>query len=353
MKGEGIMKKRKIISVISIIGILTMLVVACSKKDESYYNSETTSMPDGATAGRTESNGNYDTASPPMEQEAVSEEAGEGLKSTSTITTGEDVIQEQDKIIRTFYLDVETQEFDSLITKINAEIKRLRGYTEKSDIKGKGYYNNGDIRYGSVVARIPSDKVDEFVKTVNDKANVTSQQESSENVSLKYIEAESRIETLKIEQERLFAILEQELNLDNIITLESRLSNIRYELQNYESQLRYYDNQVAYSTVTLSISEVEKYTPVVETKLSLGERISTGFGETMYDISEGIQNFIVWFLVNLPYLIIWGIIIAVAVFVTRKSIKKRNAMKTAQPGSLFLRSESDNNDQKNQGTENK
>lgn len=323
------MKRKKLLSVIGIILVLAMLITACSKKEDKMQYDTSTAMPEEtAEYGNTsDANGDYKGSDSDM----VENDSGEGITVTTTTTSQEVTVEAQDKIIRTFYLDVETQEFDSLITNVNAEIKRLQGYVESSKINGKGYYNNQEIRYGSIVARIPSDKVDEFVGTVNEKANVVSQQESSENVSLKYIEAKSHIETLRIEQERLYAILEQELNLENIITLESRLSNIRYELENYESKLRYYDNQVAYSTVTLSISEVEKLTEIVETRQTLGDRIATGFGDTMYEISQGFQNFIVWFVVNLPYLILWGIIIAIIVIVVRRYIKKSNERRATQP----------------------
>lgn len=106
--------------------------------------------------------------------------------------------------------------------------------------------------------------------------------------------------------------------------MESRLSSIRYELQTYESQLRTYDNQVEYSTVTLSISEVERITPVTAEKKTVWNRIHTGFGDTIYNLSEGLKNFVVWFVVNLPYLIIWTIIITGVVLMVRRYYRKKN-----------------------------
>jgi hypothetical protein len=231
-------------------------------------------------------------------------------------------LQNQDKIIRTFYLEVETQSFDSLITRLDSEIKRLEGYVETSKISGKSFYDNEGARYANITARVPKSHVDEFVNTVGENANVTNEQESTENVSLEYADIESRKKALQIEQERLFALLEKTDTLDNIVILESRLSEIRYELQNYETTLRTYDNKVEYSTVTLSIKEVEKLTPAVEMKPSVGTRIKNGFSNTMYRLSEGFKNFIVWFVVNLPYLIIWAVIITLIVIIAKK-MKKR------------------------------
>lgn len=322
------MKRRKVIQVLVVVMVLVLFVSACAKKDEmdkaSMYGS------DGSNYYRTDTAvpaANYD-----LNQELPPQDAsnGEGLTSTSSLSSDVSTVQPQDKIIRKFNLEVETQEFDSLITKVDTEIKALGGYVESSKISGNKYYGNEDARYGSIVARVPSDKVDEFVGKVDENSNIVNKEESSENVSLQYIDAQSRVDTLKIEQERLYAILEQEVNLENIITLESRLSDIRYELQNYESQLRFYDNQVSYSTVNLNIQEVEKLTLVTEVKQTVGTRIQNGFSNTIYELSEGFKDFFVWLVVNLPYLLIWAVIIAIITLIIRRALKK-SKVKTVTP----------------------
>ena len=326
------MKRRKLLSLIAAMLTVVLFMVACSAKS-SYDQGTTSSSPEAPAADTSADYGNgkqdYATGGGTTASEESGSEAS--LSDTKSAGTGNSTVQSNEKIIRTFFMDVETQEFDSLITRINSDINRMGGYVESSDISGKSYSYTDAARYGNIVARVPSDKVDGFVNSVGENANVVSKQESTENISLQYIETESKIETLKIEQERLYALLEKEDSLDDIIVLENRLSEIRYELQNHESQLRYYDNKVAYSTVTLSIQEVEKLTPVSEQKENVGTRIKNGLGNTMYNLSEGFQNFIVWLIVNLPYLLIWAVIITIIVLITRRGIKKYNVKKDAAP----------------------
>ncbi|MDF2845111.1 MAG: putative secreted protein [Herbinix sp.] len=338
---DGCFMKKRWISFISLL-IMVLLLTACSAtKENSKADMSTdnltfdTNMQSGFTSGNQaavapETTAElYGTSGSIISESKVGSNINSEEALTSTMPTGETVAQSQDKIIKTFFMEVETQEFDSLVTKINYDIKRLNGYIEKSNLRGKGYYNNDSVRSGSIIARIPSDQVEEFITTVseNENANVVSQEESSKNVSLEYIEAESHLETLKIEQERLFAILEKEESLDNIITLESRLSSIRYELQDYETKIRYYDNQVSYSTVTMNLQEVRKLTIVSEEKPSVASRIKNGFGDTIYNLSESGKNFFVWFVVNLPYLIIWGIILTIAALIVRKGWKRSTTRK--------------------------
>ena len=87
-----------------------------------------------------------------------------------------------------------------------------------------------------------------------------------------------------------------------VIALESRLSEIRYQLESFESQLRLYDNQVDYSTVELHISEVQSLTPTAPD--NLGTRISKGFDRSLSRLADNTISLFVWVVSNSPYLIL-------------------------------------------------
>ncbi len=318
------MKRKITYCIAGLILAMTIVLSACSKSASDMSNGT-------EKADVSYDSGSGSAADTTAEAEGVAPagvesktEKPEEIKNTTSLTSENAPIGAQDKIIVNYNLTVETQDFDLLIKNINSKINQLGGYVESSQINGKSYYKEYQSRNANIVARIPSKKTDDFVGNVSEEANVINNQKSSENVSLQYIDAKSKMNALKIEQERLFAILEKTDKLDSIITLESRLSDIRYEIQNFESQLRSYDNQVEYSTVTLNINEVKRITPVSVAKPSLHSRISNGFSNTLYNISEGCQNFLVWFIVNLPYLLIWGFIIWFAVMLLRRYLKKNN-----------------------------
>ncbi len=332
------MKKIRVVFAVFFIVFLVASTAACAKKSADNATTMDAVAPAEASYSMASSEespkADFDMNGDAKVTGAPAEEAGTGgtLNNSSSISMGESAaVQTQDKIIRTFYMDVETQKFDSLITKLDSEIKRLNGYVEQSQISGRSYSDSEGARYASIIARVPREMVDEFVNSVDKNANVVKKEEQTENVTLEYADIESRKKALEIEQERLFALLEKTDSLDSIVTLESRLSEIRYELQNYNTTLLTYDNKVYYSTVSLSIQEVVKFTPATEIKQSVGTRIKNGFGNSMYHISEGAKNFFVWFVVNLPYLILWAIIITVIVLIVRRTLRKNAQDKTPQP----------------------
>lgn len=306
--------------------ILITLLAACSKKDMSNVMTESKSY---------ESTAQYDYGGTEPLAPADTIATGEGkpeesITNTSSININNPLNNSQDKIIRNVNLEVETQEFDQLISSIDSNINHLGGYVESSNITGRRYYSNNSMRNGRIVARIPKDKLNEFLNTVDDISNVVSRYETTQNVTLQYVDVESHKKALEIEQERLLKLLEKVETLEDIITLEGRLSTVRYELESYEAQLRTYDNLVEYSTVTMNIQEVERMTAVAEKKLSVWDRIGTGLGDTFFNIGEGLQNFLVWFIVNLPYLLIWAVIITVIVIISRRYLKKNKIKNIAK-----------------------
>ena len=149
---------------------------------------------------------------------------------------------------------------------------------------------------------------------------MTSRSENVQDVTLTYVDLQSHRDALRTEQERLLQLLEQAESVEDIITIEQRLSDVRYQLESMESQLRSYDNRVDYSTVYLYIDEVEVYTPVEEE--TVWERISTGFVDSLKNIGEGLKEAAIWFVIHIPYLVIWAIVIVIIILILKK-IKKR------------------------------
>lgn len=228
------------------------------------------------------------------------------------------------KLIRTVSLSLETKEFDSALTNLSTKTTELGGYIETSSVNGNSYSHHS-TRYASYVIRIPADKLNEFVEVVSELGNVTQKNESVEDVTLRYIDVESHKKALETEQERLLELLSKAENMEEILTIESKLSDIRYEIENYESQLKTMDNQIDYSTVSVYVDEVERVTDTGEK--GFFEEIKERFGNSLYVVARGIRGLVIGILGSLPILIVCGGVIAVAVIVVRKILKKRNMRK--------------------------
>ncbi|MBQ8597516.1 MAG: DUF4349 domain-containing protein [Lachnospiraceae bacterium] len=251
----------------------------------------------------------YETAEAP-----AAAEAGESVEVKDT----------ERKLIKNVDLYVETETFDELLVTVESKTEGLGGYIESSyTYNGSSYYGGGR-RNASLTIRIPAEKLDEFLSTVAEVSNVTSRNERVEDVTLQYVDLDSHKKTLQAEQDRLLELLDEAETIEDIIALEGRLSEVRYQIESMESQLRTYDNQVDYSTVYLEIEEVNKITPVKEQ--TVGEKIVTGFTENLYDVGEGLLNFGIWFITHIPSLVVWAVVIFIIVLII-KGIRKHHQKK--------------------------
>jgi hypothetical protein len=150
-----------------------------------------------------------------------------------------------------------------------------------------------------------------------------------------YVDIESHIKALKTEQESLLKLLEKADNLDNILTIQNHLTDVRYELESYETKRRTYDDLISYSTVTMEIHEVERETPTE--KLTMWQEIGNNLSNNLSQIGEGARGLFVWFVSASPYLLILAAIALIVLLIIRTSIKKsrRNSLPPAIPPSDY------------------
>ena len=243
----------------------------------------------------------------------------DSVQSTSTATNP------GQKLIRKIWLDAETESMDPLLESINQRVTELGGYIESRDIYNGSQYSGSRYRNAELTIRIPADKLDSFVQHVTDNANITSNKETADDITLSYVATESRLKALQTEETRLLELLAEAKDMSDLLQIEDRLTEVRTELEQVKSTLQVYDNQVNYGTVNLSVSEVKEYT-VVEEPETVWERIGAGLKESMDNLGNFFTDFFVVIVVSLPYMAIL-LVPAVVVLLLIRWGRRRRAKK--------------------------
>jgi hypothetical protein len=247
--------------------------------------------------------------------------ADDALYSSSVSNAAGGNAQTNQKLIRKVNIDAETEDLEALLPNILAQVSQLNGYVENQELYNGSIYSSYRHRSASMTIRIPAQNLDGFVQQVKDISNVVTYNESQEDVTLTYVSTESRIKALEVEQDRLLELLAKADNMTDLLEIEARLTDVRYELENVTSQLRVLANKVDYATVYLYINQVKVYTEVVEEQ-TVWQRISTGFKQNLQEIGEDAENFFVWVVTYSPQLLLWAVIAAVAIVLLRRRGKK-------------------------------
>ncbi len=272
-------------------------------------------------------NGDYGTSNDSMQAPGdyvVKDEAAEESEDSSSLP-------ENRKLIQTVDMTVETENLDTVLQQIDSRIAELGGYVENSNIQNGSAYSGRRYRSATITVRIPAKDVNSFVDRVGEISNIVSSRQTVEDVTLSYVATESRMKALQTEESRLLELLSKAETLDDLLTVEKRLTQVRTELEQVTSALRVFDNQVNYATIHLSITEVTEYTPVEEPE-TVWERIGAGFKKSLNGVGNFFKEVFVFLVVSSPYMALMAVIGLSILFIIRSSIrrKRRNRAREMQ-----------------------
>lgn len=265
----------------------------------------------------------------------MKEEMASGSISDSELGATADSAQtpapQNQKLIRKIWLDAETEDMDPLLSAVEKKVAELGGYVEAREVYNGSEYSGYTNRYANLTIRIPADKLNQFVATVEENANVTSSNETADDITLSYVATEAKVKTLETEQTRLLELLAKAENMTEILQIEKRLTEVRGDLEEVTSKLRLYDNMVDYGTVYLDLNEVREYTVVEEEPEGFFARIGKGFMKSLKNIGIFLRELVIFLIVAIPYLLPFAVIAVVIVLLIKWRRKKRSNKKPPFP----------------------
>ena len=234
-----------------------------------------------------------------------------------------------EKIIYSAYADIETVEFDETIEQVYELLRLNNAFIESSYIGGRNYsqsyYGYQAYRSANFTLRIPKERFEAVTVSLGVLGNVTSLRTDAQNITAQFFDTESRLSSYRIQEERLLDMLEKADNVTDMISIESRLADIRYSVESLTSTLRNWQGQVDYSTITLYINEVERLTEIVPIQRSYWQRIGDGLQSRTRGVGEFFTSLFMWIVINLPVFAVLAVVAVAAVFIVKRKLKKRTA----------------------------
>lgn len=274
----------------------------------------------------TESGGGAETSS-------QAETSDQELVDGTTDANGNKIKLVEEKLVYRCQLDIETKNYAEDKENLMKLISEYKGIIQNSN-----EYDSDDYWYSSdhvktrgtktlnLQVRIPSEKYKEFIGTVGTIGKVKRNSQQVDNISYDYYNTQADIEQLKIQEQRLLEMMEQAYTIEDMITVEDRLSEVQNELSKLQTKLVGLDTDVAYSYVDIELEEVFEYSATEVEKPGffkrLGKEIVDGF-KAMIQIFEDIILFIVGAVPRLIPFAVFGFIVYKIVKVYRRNHKPR------------------------------
>ena len=227
------------------------------------------------------------------------------------------------KIIYNADINMESTDFDAAQDTLLAAVDDCGAWMEYSSLSGDAKDHD---RYAYYTVRVPVENYRTFLAAVGEAGSVLDLSETAENITSSYIDVQARLSALEAQRERLNALADQAETTADLLEIESQLSDVQYQLENYTRQLKNMDQQVSYSTVDIRLSEVATLTP---TGTTFGERVVDAFADGWRGFVVFLQGFVLAVIYLWPVLLVVGIIVALAVTLTKR--RRKNHPKPVKP----------------------
>lgn len=221
------------------------------------------------------------------------------------------------KIIRTASLSLATREFDVSCAKLRELCAEKGGWISYSS-ESVGY--NG-LRNAWYTLRIPSEQLDAFLAATGGVGRVTDRSESANDVTESYYDTASRLATKQALLERLLTMTTDAADLSDLLSLESKIADVQYDIDRLQGSLNHTDSQVNYATVDVSVREEADADAMQVKEKTLGERLVSALSVGWEAFGEFLGDMIVFLAAALPFIAVVAVI-AIAAKLWRRKRRK-------------------------------
>ena len=241
--------------------------------------------------------------------------------------------QRPGKIIYSSNVRVETTDFDGTLAALDQLVNEYGGWVESSSINGTNYAerSRGAVsrRSASYTLRIPSERFQELMGSLSSLGNIPYSHVYTENVTAQYYDVQARLTAYTAQEQRLLEMMEIAETVEDVIMLEDRLTEVRYQIEALQSTLNNWDRQVSFSSVYLDISEVQEYSPEPQVQPSYGQQLKAALQEGFHDAGAFFKGLLLFLTGALPTLLVLAVLTVVVVLLVKRGRKKRKAAREA------------------------
>ncbi len=204
---------------------------------------------------------------------------------------------EEEKIIRTYSLGLETKDIVETTRKLEELVKKEEGFIDSSYQDGK--LEPGEWAHAYYSIRLPRGRVETLRSLLEELGQINYFSQSSDNVTRAYKDTEARIELLKLKETKLKELLDRAENLEDVIALESSIMDLQFEREQITNQLRDMDSRIDYDSYHLDISQVKTFT-----EKGFLVRFKDSFGEGFRNFIRSLEDLVIFLSYNWAYLVL-------------------------------------------------
>lgn len=158
------------------------------------------------------------------------------------------------RVIKNATLSVRVEEgtFQNVFDRATKVAGPLGGFVSTTSIRS---VEGEDASSGKVTLRVPSDKFDEAVSALRNLGEVTSEDQSAQEVTQEFVDLEARLRHAKSQEAFYVRLMEKATTIADLIQIQQQLSDVQLQIEQIQGRLQFLKDQTDFSTVTAEIFE--------------------------------------------------------------------------------------------------
>lgn len=252
------------------------------------------------------------------------------VNNQETLQSEEEIYER--KIITTGSISLEVTDLDEKVNAITDLAEKSGGYVESSNVDNVVSYerDNNDnkeekLKTGNLTLRLPAAKFKATVEEIKNMGEVISYNTNSVDISEQYYDTTTRINNLKVQENRLRELLSKAQTVDEILKIENELNRVRNDIELMTTDIRRWDKQVSLSTLYVYLKEIKAGRVEALDVPSIWTKAYNGFIGAINTILRGMEKLFIFVISSIPYIIILAAISGIVYAIINKYRKKKNA----------------------------
>lgn len=291
--------KRPLIVIFSVIGIFLLIGISTMRmfapKVGNTFSTVSRDLSYGAGGGAPSvAEAPVQPAEPPLS----AEDASNGVRQA---------VQER-LVIENADLSIVIKDPKARMKEISDLAQEMGGFVVSSNLYQNTSSTGKEVPQGSIVIRVPSEKLDEALAKIKEGAiDVPTENRSGQDVTSQYVDLQAQLTAKQAAEKKLLEIMDQATRAVDVLAIYTQVQTVQTEIEQLKGQIKYLEESAAMSAISVQLIAEESTQPIVVGPWKPEGAAKEAIQDLIYFFQNFVDLLIRFVLLTLPALILIAI----------------------------------------------
>ena len=142
--------------------------------------------------------------------------------------------------------------------------KEMGGFVVSSNVYQNTSSTGKQVPQGSVVIRVPSEKLDEALAKIKEGAiDVPTENRSGQDVTSQYVDLQAQLTAKQAAEKKLLEIMDKATRAEDVLAVYIQVQTVQTEIEQLKGQIKYLEESAALSAISVQLIAEESTQPIV------------------------------------------------------------------------------------------